>query len=100
MTQLEKEIEEKLRKMVRSRGGWCLKWVSPGNAGVPDRICLLPGRRIYFVETKRPKGGVLSGRQKFWRRVLQTLGFFYTVAWTVEDVNALEIIIKAEETKK
>ena len=30
------------------------KWVSPGMAGVPDRIVFLPGGRIIFVELKRP----------------------------------------------
>lgn len=33
----ERKIEEKLRKAVRQKGGLCWKFVSPGNAGVPDR---------------------------------------------------------------
>lgn len=97
MTTLEKEIEKKLRDMVESRGGKCLKWVCPGWAGVPDRICLLPGGRLYFVETKRPRGGVLSARQKWWRRELQRLGFFYAVAWTEENIKTLELLIVTEE---
>lgn len=77
MTQLEKEIEQKLRRMVESRGGWCLKWVCPGWGGVPDRILLLPGARIIFVETKRPKGGVYSALQDKWRDWLTGMGFPY-----------------------
>ena len=100
MTPLEKEIEEKLRKMVERHGGRCLKWTCPGWAGVPDRICLLPGGRIYFVETKRPRGGVLSARQKWWRRELQRLGFWYAVAWTVENIETLETIIKEEAAQQ
>lgn len=92
----EKDIETKLREMVKRNGGRCLKWVCPGWAGVPDRMLLLPGGRVYFVETKRPKGGVLSARQKWWRRELQRLGFWYAVAWTVADIQTLELVIRDE----
>ena len=54
MAQLEKDIERKLCHIVEDHGGMCLKWVCPGWAGVPDRICLLPGGRVFFVETKIP----------------------------------------------
>ena len=50
----EKCIEQKLTLMVKKRGGICPKWVSPGFDGVPDRIVLLPGGRIAFVEVKAP----------------------------------------------
>ena len=50
----EKSIELKLTRMVKKLGGICPKWVSPGFDGVPDRIVLLPGGRIAFVEVKAP----------------------------------------------
>ena len=50
----EKEIELQLVRTVRSMGGMCPKWVSPGLDGVPDRIILLPGGRIAFAELKAP----------------------------------------------
>lgn len=87
MTPLEKDIEKKLRTKVESLGGWCLKWVCPGWSGVPDRIVLLPGARIYFVETKRPKGGTLSALQKKWRKWLTELGFSCWVVWTYEELE-------------
>ena len=90
MTPLEKEIEDKLRKSVESYGGKCLKWVCPGWAGVPDRIILLPGGLILFVETKRPKGGVLSARQKWWRDKLTALGFEHWVVWDTVDLKFFE----------
>lgn len=31
-----------------------MKWTSPGNAGVPDRIVILPRNVIAFVELKAP----------------------------------------------
>lgn len=93
MTKLEKEIERKLVDMVKHHGGFCLKWVCPGWSGVPDRIILLPGGRVYFVETKRPKGGRLSALQRKWQKWLTGLGFFYGVVWTENDVSTLELLI-------
>jgi hypothetical protein len=52
----EREIEMYLRDQVRKAGGKAYKFESPGNDGVPDRIVIFPGNRIYFVELKRPGG--------------------------------------------
>lgn len=93
MTQLEKDIEKKLRQRVESRGGRCLKWVCPGWSGVPDRIILLPGGRIHFVETKRPKGGVVSALQEKWREWLTDLGFDYWTIWTMGDLQQFEMAV-------
>lgn len=87
MTTLEKDIERKLRREVLRRGGWCLKWVCPGWSGVPDRIVLLPGARVYFVETKRPKGGKLSALQIKWQGWLTQLGFYCFVVWDEENLS-------------
>ena len=84
----EKEIEQKLVQTIESKGGMCLKWVCPGWAGVPDRICLLPGGRIFFVELKAP-GGVVSPRQKWWAAKLRTLGFDHIFVFNEDDLNAL-----------
>ena len=94
MTKLEKDIELNLTAMVERHGGLCLKWVCPGWAGVPDRILLLPGGRVCFVETKRPKGGRLSALQKWWQKRLTSLGFFSGVVWANADIDALEKIIE------
>lgn len=51
---LEKEIEKALVDKVKALGGLCLKFISPSMTGIPDRIVLLPGGRIGFVEVKRP----------------------------------------------
>ena len=37
----EKEIEKRLVAEVKKNGGICHKFVSPGYAGMPDRIILL-----------------------------------------------------------
>lgn len=51
---LEKQIERKLVESVRKAGGLCPKFVSPGMDGMPDRLVLMPGGRILFVELKAP----------------------------------------------
>lgn len=87
MTPLERDIEAKLRTIVQACGGYSLKWVCPGWSGVPDRIVLLPGARIFFVETKRPKGGKVSKLQELWWRRLTTLGFQHRFIWNEEDLQ-------------
>ena len=82
MNTLEKDIESKLRDKVKSYGGECQKWLSPSSSRVPDRIVLMPGGRIIFVETKRPKGGRTSGLQRWWAQRLSTLGFSH---WFIHD---------------
>ena len=89
MTPLEKEIESRLVRLVKRRGGLCLKWVCPGWLGVPDRICLMPGGRVFFVETKRPRGGKLSAMQKKWGEWLTRLGFSWYQAWNEEDLRRI-----------
>lgn len=51
----EKHIEQIFRTEVKKRGGVAIKFISPGFDGVPDRIVLMPGGRIAFVELKAPK---------------------------------------------
>lgn len=52
----EKEIEKILVDEVKHLGGRALKWVSPGNDGVPDRIVIFPDARPVFVELKTDTG--------------------------------------------
>lgn len=96
MTTLEKEIEAKLVKVVKRHGGLCLKWVCPGWAGVPDRIVLLPGGKVIFVELKRPKGGVISARQKWWADKLRVLGFDHYYVYNEETLKCTEMLIMVE----
>ncbi len=67
-------IERKLITAVKKRGGICPKWVCPGCDGMPDRIVLLPDRKIGFVEVKAP-GEQPRPLQLARHRTLQRLGF-------------------------
>ena len=50
----ESQLERKLVHSVVHAGGLALKFTSPGMAGVPDRLILLPEGRIAFAELKAP----------------------------------------------
>lgn len=70
----ESVIERHLALSVKKMGGMAVKFVSPGLDGVPDRIVLLPGRKMAFVELKAP-GKKLRPLQEKRRRQLMALGF-------------------------
>lgn len=54
---MERDIEKYLNRKVKEIGGLSLKFTSPGQAGVPDRIVIHQGR-IYMVELKTVQGRV------------------------------------------
>lgn len=70
---LEKDIERKLGEQVKKRGGLYFKFVSPMNPGVPDRIVILPGGKVIFVELKTEIGR-LSNVQKWQIERMQEVG--------------------------
>ena len=70
----EKVVEAYLRDRVKSSGGQAYKFISPGNAGVPDRMVLFPGGRIAFVELKAP-GNEPTPLQMLQQKRLRDLGF-------------------------
>jgi len=70
----EKIIEQNLVKAVKNMGGIAPKLVCPGFDGMPDRIVLLPGGRIAFVEVKAP-GKAPRPLQLVRHEMLRQLGF-------------------------
>lgn len=88
---LERDIENKLRVGVKRLGGLCLKFVSPGFTGVPDRIILLPGAVIAFAELKAPSKRERP-RQDFVQRLLRRFGF--TVFSSVDSPEKVTMILE------
>lgn len=82
----EKQLEKYLRLRVEERGGVCMKFVSPGQDGVPDRIVVMPGGRVYFVELKT-KTGKLSRIQKYQLKRLTDLDQICSVVYGKEGVK-------------
>ena len=52
----ESRIERRLVDGVKKLGGMCLKFVSPGTPGVPDRLIITQTGRIIFAELKTETG--------------------------------------------
>lgn len=67
-------IEQKLVSTVKKMGGICPKFTSPGYDGMPDRIVLMPGGCMGFVEVKAP-GEAPRPLQESRHRMLRKLGF-------------------------
>ena len=90
---LEKAIEKRLHDRIKKLkcGALCLKWTSPGFNGVPDRIILLPGAKVVFVETKKP-GEKERKRQDYVQGLIKDLGF--EVYSTVDDPDYVDRIIE------
>lgn len=84
----EREIEKKLVEAVRKTGGICPKFISPGTDGMPDRIVLLPGGKIGFVEVKAPckRPRPLQMRRK---KQLERLGFKVFCVDGVEQIGGV-----------
>ena len=81
----EKQIEQRLVRMVAANGGVALKFVSPGCDGVPDRMVLFPGGKAGFVELKAPGK---KPRPLQLRRIgqLRKLGFLVFVVDGMEQI--------------
>ena len=82
----ESFIERKLIRAVRRSGGLALKFVSPGMAGVPDRLLLFPGGRAAFAEVKAP-GEKPRPLQVHRMEQLRKLGFRVYVVDSEEKIN-------------
>ena len=86
----EKQIEQKLVRAVKSMGGIAPKFVSPGLDGMPDRIVLLPGGYIGFVEVKA-MGCKPRPLQLARHGLLRRLGF---KVYVLDDEQQIEQILR------
>lgn len=82
----EKRIEDKLKVGIECIGGWCVKFPPLFFRGFPDRIVLVPGGVIVFVELKAP-GEKPRPLQVKVHEGLRRLGFRVEVLDTEEAVD-------------
>lgn len=87
----ERDLERKLYKALKSAGCLPLKFESPGYTGVPDRIVLIPGGRIAFVEMKAP-GKRERPRQVIVQRIFRSMGF--TVFSSVDSTEKINAVVE------
>jgi len=84
----EKILERKLSWEVERLGGWSLKLLSTHITGLPDRICLLPGGKIFFAEIKTTKKK--PKKIQIWvHNKIQALGFRVEIIDQSEQIKAL-----------
>ena len=91
----EKQIEQKLVRAVKNIGGIAPKFVSPGFDGMPDRIVLLPGGHIGFVEVKAP-GEKPRPLQLARHGLLRRLGFKVYVLDDEQQIGGIINAIKSD----
>jgi len=82
----EKVLERNLCARVKELDGWSIKLLSSLIKGLPDRLCLLPGGRAYFVEVKTTGKKPTKIQQVIHRR-LEALGFPVTVIDSTQTLN-------------
>lgn len=87
----EASIEAALVKAVKEAGGLCIKLPAILYRGIPDRMILLPGGRLFFVELKARKGRASVAQNNF-RDLLFTLGFRWCMIKGMEELHNFVLV--------
>ena len=84
----ERDLERYTTMFIKSHGGLALKFISPGYAGVPDRLVLMPGGKMCFMELKAPGR---KPRPLQVRRIeqLRALGFKVYVVYGKDEIGGI-----------
>ena len=82
----EKRVERHLVEGIKRLGGMCLKFVSPGTSGVPDRVVILSNGRVVFAELKTDVGR-LSKIQEHTISEMRRRGADVRVLYGLKDVK-------------
>lgn len=85
----ETKIETALVNLVLSYEGECKKLQGVGNKSWPDRFCLFPWGKVWFVETKKP-GKKPDRLQLHIHAKLREMGFNVSVIWNKEQLKQFE----------
>lgn len=82
----EAQLEEIFRRRVRQSLGGIVSKLAPTTAGMPDRLVVLPGGRVYLVELKTETGS-LSPIQMEWHKRVKDLGAPVHVLYGEEQIR-------------
>ncbi len=93
MSATEATIERAVCMYAKKAGMISLKFISPGNRGVPDRIWINQYGEVYFVEFKAPKG-VVSPLQQMWINRLRKVHKQVHVVRSVEEGKKLVDLLR------
>ena len=85
----ESAIELELMRRVYAAGGVCDKVRCLGRRGFYDRLVVLPGGKVIFVECKRPIGGRVSAHQRQWHALYRGLGVAVAIVKNLSDIDRL-----------
>jgi hypothetical protein len=91
---LERDVEAELVRRIEALGGVCEKTRAIGSRGYFDRIAVLPGGRVIFIECKRPRRGYFSIHQIQRHARYRALGVEVAIIKSFDDINRL---LKHEE---
>lgn len=98
---IEKDIEKKFVFELKKIDCIVIKFVSPGNVGVPDRIVIGHYGNFYFVELKRPTHYRIGKGQRYWSRVLSSRFIKNFIIKNEEELKAfIKEVIKDERILK
>ena len=84
----ESQLEQKLVHHITKLGGIAYKFSSPNRRSVPDRLCVMPNGRAFFVELKA-EGKTPTPLQRHEHEILRSLGHTVLVIDNVGDVYAI-----------
>ena len=84
----ERDIEAYLVRRVRALGGEIrkLRWI--GRRGAPDRVVMLSGGRLWWIELKRPGGNAEAHQAREHARML-AMGQRVLVLDTIEKIDGV-----------
>jgi Holliday junction resolvase len=82
-------VERMLVRQVEALGGACLKVTTLGRRGFFDRLVILPGGRVVFVELKRPRAERLSVHQMEYMKLFKALDVEFAVVRDRVDIARL-----------
>ena len=84
----EDDIETYLFKQVKKYGGYTYKFTVPGRRNVPDRIMMLPGICMQFVELKKPGEKPTEAQLREHERILRWSAFPVLVFDTTAKIDS------------